>query len=111
MKTPRQRTARAGTGAAPVPGTRIVEPEIDGHDRGANAVARTPRPTGYEVIGIDPHRAPEQILVGDIIPDVGIPTPKATDIHAVSPGADMSQILETTDRLYAAPNQTLEPTC
>ncbi|MBU3871580.1 cobalamin-dependent protein [Streptomyces sp. 4503] len=137
-----------------MPGTRIVEPGLDGHDRGATATARAPCDTGYEVIGTDPHRAPEQmvatvvaedapvlgrsvlsgahltiaqkvinltvpqdavdvrVLVGDIIPDIDIPTLETADIHAVStPGADMGQILETTDRLYAAPNQTLEPTC
>ncbi|MEE4599412.1 cobalamin-dependent protein [Streptomyces sp. DSM 41524] len=152
METPQQRTARAG--AAPAPGARTVKPWLDGHGRGANVIALFPRDTGYEVIGTDPHRAPEQIvaivvaedapvlglsvlsgahltiaqkvinlsvpedavdvrvLVGDIIPDVDIPSLEAMGIRAVSTlGADMGQILENTDRLYAAPNQTLEPTC
>ncbi|MFD8386202.1 cobalamin B12-binding domain-containing protein [Streptomyces sp. NPDC059679] len=149
METPQQRTARAG--AAPAPGTRTVKPWLDGRDRGANVIALFPRDTGYEVIGTDPNRAPEQIvaivvaedapvlglsvlsvtiaqkvinlsvpedavdvrvLVGDIIPDVDIPSLEAMGIRAVSTlGADMGQILGNTDRLYAAPNQTLEPTC
>ncbi|AGP54010.1 cobalamin-dependent protein [Streptomyces rapamycinicus] len=137
-----------------MPGTRTVKPWLDGHDRGANVIALFPRDTGYEVIGTDPHQAPEQIvaivvaedapvlglsvlsgahltiaqkvinlsapedavdvraLVGDIIPDVDIPSLEAMGIRAVSTlGADMGQILENIDRLYAAPNQTLEPTC
>ncbi|CDR17627.1 hypothetical protein GCM10022420_099080 [Streptomyces iranensis] len=101
MKTPQQRTARAG--AAPVPGTRIAEPRLDGHDRGANVIARGLRDTGYEVIDTGPHQAPEQIVATVVAEDAALPG------LSVLSGGNLT--LETIDQLDAAPNRTLEPTC
>ncbi|AQW49485.1 Methylmalonyl-CoA mutase domain-containingprotein [Streptomyces hygroscopicus] len=103
MKTPQQRTARAGASAAPVPGTRIAEPGLDGHDRGADVIARGLRDTGYEVLDTGPHQTPEQIVATVFAEDAALPG------LSVLSGGHLT--LETIDQFDAAPNQTLEPTC
>ncbi|GAA0934505.1 cobalamin B12-binding domain-containing protein [Streptomyces thermoalcalitolerans] len=53
-----------------------------------------------------------RILVGGIIPDADIPVLRAMGVDAVfTPGADIRGIVETVDRLSAAPNAPLEAAC
>lgn len=101
MKTPQQRTARAGV--APVPGTRIAGPGLDGHDRGTDVIARGLRDTGYEVLGTGPHQTPAQIVATVFAEAAALPG------LSVLSGGHLT--LETIGQLDAAPNQTLEPTC
>jgi methylmalonyl-CoA mutase C-terminal domain/subunit len=72
MNLLQQRTHRAD--AAPTPRARVViaEPGLDGHDRGAEVIARALRDAGYEVIYTGLHQTPEQIVASVIAEDAPI---------------------------------------
>ena len=48
----------------------VAKPGLDGHDRGANIVARALRDAGFEVIYTGLHQTPEQIVATAVQEDV-----------------------------------------
>jgi len=50
----------------------IAKPGLDGHDRGAKAIARALRDAGFEVVYTGVHQTPEQIAVAASQEDVDI---------------------------------------
>jgi methylmalonyl-CoA mutase C-terminal domain/subunit len=50
----------------------VAKPGLDGHDRGANVVARALRDAGYEVIYTGLHQTPEQIVETAIQEDADV---------------------------------------
>ena len=50
----------------------IAKPGLDGHDRGAKAIARGLRDAGFEVVYTGVHQTPEQIAVAASQEDVDI---------------------------------------
>jgi len=48
----------------------VAKPGLDGHDRGANVIARGFRDAGFEVIYTGLHQTPEQIVAAAVQEDV-----------------------------------------
>ena len=71
----------------------IAKPGLDGHDRGAQIIARVLRDAGYEVIYTGLHQTPEQIVATAIQEDV-----QAIGLSVLS-GAHMTLFVRVLDLL------------
>ncbi|WP_436909803.1 cobalamin B12-binding domain-containing protein [Halosimplex marinum] len=81
----------------------VAKVGLDGHDRGANVVARTFRDAGFEVIYSGLHRTPEEIAQMAVQEDVNV---VGISIHS---GAEHTHVPKIIDHLkeYDAFDDTL----